>query len=110
MPERNAVRVVPRNAVTVAIEGQDGHNTYGVVANISGGGVCVWTGGAFQMGETLILQLSFARQPQPLQAAGHIVWTERNQDDEGARRYGLQWAHTSGPQYARLSSEISSSP
>ena len=110
MRDRIAIRVVPRSAVTVAIEGQDGPDTYGVVANISDGGVCVWTDGAFQIGETLVLQLSFAREPQPLQAAGCIVWSERNPHEEGARRYGLQWAHTSGPQHARLRSVISTSP
>lgn len=110
MQERGAVRVVPRSAVTVAIEGQDGPEVYGVVANISDGGVCVWTDGAFQIGQTLVLQLSFAREPELLQAAGRIVWSERNQDEKGARRYGLQWAHTSGPQHARLRSVISTPP
>ena len=110
MLERNAVRVVPRKAVTVAIEGQDGPDAYGVVANISDGGVCVWTDGAYQIGETLVLRLSFAREPEPLQAAGRIVWSERNPDEKGARRYGLQWAHTSGPQHARLRSVIGGSP
>lgn len=110
MRERGAVRFVPKSAVTVAIEGQGGPEAFGVVANISDGGVCVWTDGAFQIGETLVLQLSFAREPQTLQAAGRVVWGEWNPDEKGARRYGLQWAHTSGPQHARLRSVISSSP
>jgi Tfp pilus assembly protein PilZ len=110
MRERVAVRVIPRSAVTVAIEGQDGPEAYGVVANISDGGVCVWTDGAFRIGDTLVLHLGFAREPQPLQAAGRIVWSERDPNEKGTRRYGLQWAHTSGPQHARLSSVISSSP
>jgi Tfp pilus assembly protein PilZ len=94
----------------VALAGQGGPAAHGLVANISDGGVCVWTDGAFQIGETLVLQLRFAREPEPLQAAGRIIWSERNPDEKGARRYGLQWAHTSGPQHARLSSVISSSP
>jgi Tfp pilus assembly protein PilZ len=110
MRDRSAIRVTPRSAVTVAIEGQGGPLAYGVVANISEAGVCVWTDGAFQIGETLVLRLRFAQEPESLQAAGRIVWGERNRDEKGARRYGLQWAHTSGPQHDRLRSAINTSP
>jgi len=73
MRERGAVRVVPKSAVKVALAGQGGPAAHGLVANISDGGVCVWTDGAFQIGETLVLQLRFAREPEPFQAAGRII-------------------------------------
>ncbi len=110
MRDRSAIRVIPRSAITVAIEGQGGPLASGVVANISEAGVCVWTEGAFKIGDTLVLRLSFAQEPEPLQAAGRIVWTERDRDEKGARRYGLQWAHTAGPQHARLRSVIGTAP
>jgi Tfp pilus assembly protein PilZ len=103
MVDRAAVRVVPRNAVTVAIETQGLPLAHGVVANISDGGACVWTNGAFQVGENLVLRLSFPREPLPLQAAGRVVWEETGRESRsGALRYGLQWSHSSGPQHQRL--------
>jgi Tfp pilus assembly protein PilZ len=66
---------------------------YGVVANISEGGVCVWTNGRFKVGETLVLRLSFAREPQPYLASGVVVWGDKF-PERGAGsdvRYGLQW-------------------
>ncbi len=94
----------------MAIEGQGGPQAQGVVANISEAGVCVWTDRGFEIGQTLVLRLSFTQEPQPLQAAGRIVWSDGQPDTHGARRYGLQWAHTSGPQHERLRSAINTSP
>jgi Tfp pilus assembly protein PilZ len=79
---------------------------YGVVANISEMGACVWTNGAFAVGEHLVLRLSFPREPQPLQAAGRVVWEDPQRDERGAMRLGLQWSHTTGPAHARLKTLI----
>ena len=106
MRERAAVRVVPRSAVTVAIENPAYPMAYGVVANISDVGACVWTNGAFAIGENLVLRLSFPREPQPLQAAGRVVWEDALRDEKGALRLGLQWSHATGPAHARLSQMI----
>ena len=102
MRERAAVRVIPRSAVTVAIENPSYPVAYGVVANISDVGACVWTNSAFGVGENVVLRLSFPREPQPLQAAGRIVWEDPPRDDKGALRLGLQWSHATGPAHARL--------
>jgi len=109
MRERAAVRVVPRSAVTVAIENQGYPMAYGVVANISDVGACVWTNGAFVVGENLVLRLSFPRELQPLQAAGRVVWEDPKRDEKGAMRLGLQWSHATGPAHARLKSMIAAS-
>jgi Tfp pilus assembly protein PilZ len=103
MRERAATRVIPKSAVTVAIETQGLPVAFGVVANISEAGACVWTNGAFQVGDSLVLRLSFPQEPLPLQAAGRVVWEEIGRLHRGgALRYGLQWSHASGPQHHRL--------
>ncbi len=110
MKERSAVRVIPRNAITVVIENNEGLPlTYGVVANISEGGACVWTNGRFAVGESLHLQLSFAREPEPLEAAGVIVWGDVVPERDRDIRYGLQWEDVPAQSRARLLSLISGS-
>jgi Tfp pilus assembly protein PilZ len=111
MKERSAVRIVPRSAITVVIENGGLPFAYGVVANISEGGACVWTNGRFEIGENLVLRLSFAREPQPFQASGVIVWGDAY-PERGAGsdvRYGLQWAPDAPPGREHLRSLISAS-
>ena len=108
MRERVAVRVIPRSAVTVALGNHDLPRAYGVVANISEAGACVWTNGAFRTGDSLVLRLSFAHEGQPFQAAGTVVWSEQGRDQGDTLRYGLRWAHASGPQHDRLKTLIGS--
>jgi Tfp pilus assembly protein PilZ len=109
MRERSAVRVVPERAITVVIESQDFQPVaFGAVADISEAGACVWTEEAgFAIGDRLILLLSFGMES--LQAAGRVVWSGPDRAHQGASRYGLQWAATSGPQHARLKTLIRSS-
>ncbi len=111
MKERSAVRITPRNAITVVIENQGLPFAYGVVANISEAGVCVWTNGRFKVGENIVLRLSFAREPQPFQASGVIVWgdalPERGSGSDV--RYGLQWGPVPPPVQEHLRSLISAS-
>jgi Tfp pilus assembly protein PilZ len=106
--KRRAVRVVPRRAITVAIDDHGVPRAYGVVANISETGACVLTNGAFQVGERLTLQLSFAREPVPVETVCDVVWTGATQD-RGVLRYGLQWTEASNPKREHLKSLISSS-
>ena len=102
MFERASVRVNPRTPVRVEI-GKPGQPTsLGVVANISDHGACVVTDGRFPIGESLVLQLVFSPDTQPFQAAGRVVWMRTGGEQPGAQRYGLQWAHRTGPQHARL--------
>jgi c-di-GMP-binding flagellar brake protein YcgR len=89
MRER-VVRIVPHEAITVAIENSGRGRSYGVVANISEGGACVLTDASFPVGESLQLELSFFREPQVVPATARIVWSSGN-PEIGALRYGLQW-------------------
>lgn len=100
MFERASIRFNPKTPVRVEI-GRPGHDTaLGVVANISDHGACVVTEGRFPVGESLVLRLAFDPEAAPFQAAGRVVWI--GPASEGPQRYGLQWAHRTGPQHARL--------
>ena len=105
MMERRAVRITPRSAITVVIENQGLPFAYGVVANISEGGACVWTNGHFEVGDRLVLRLSFARELQLFQAEGVVIWGKQ----QTAVRYGLQWAPVGPPSQERLRRLISTS-
>jgi Tfp pilus assembly protein PilZ len=102
MFERSSVRVNPKTPVRVEI-GRPGQPTaLGVVSNISDQGACVVTDGNFPIGESVVLHLVFTAESQPFQAAGRVVWIRPSGEVVGGQRYGLQWAHRTGPQHARL--------
>jgi hypothetical protein len=108
MPERSAVRVVPRNPITVALQEAGTPFAYGVVANISDGGACIWTDAELQSGRRVSLRLSFSRGSQPLDEEGVVVWGGP-QGEGGGGRYGLQWSGQTTDRRRRLSRMISSS-
>ena len=77
MRQRGAVRIVPRSPITVAIQDGGFPYAYGVVANISEAGACIWTERRPRSpGRALSLRLSFPRRSQPLDAEGVVVWGE----------------------------------
>lgn len=106
MRARGAVRVIPKSAVTVAIEHGLAH-AYGVVANISEKGACVWTDGSFEPGESLVVRLSFPHEPQPIELPGRVVWSGPSPENKDALRYGLQWGAGADVAASRLKSLIS---
>lgn len=106
MRERGAVRVVPRRAITVVIENQGLPLAYGVVANISANGACVWTNGRFEVGEQVELRLSFPREPETFETTGHIVWGAPAPEEADALRYGLEWDEAPAPRRGRLKTLI----
>ncbi|HKC10443.1 MAG TPA: PilZ domain-containing protein [Vicinamibacteria bacterium] len=89
MRERNAHRVVPAKAVTVALENPKGPPAYGVVANISVRGGCVLTAASFEPGEEIVVALRFPREPQTIDSPGHIVWIREG--PAGTVLYGLKF-------------------
>jgi Tfp pilus assembly protein PilZ len=108
MPERASARFVPRRSVTVAFEGPDNPTAYGVVANISEGGACVWTDARLEVGQHLTLELSFAREPRPVPAQGRVVWIAPVTGTPG-RRCGVQWNASPGPEGQLLRQMIAAS-
>jgi PilZ domain len=101
MRQRESVRFVPRNPITIAIQDGGVPFAYGVVANISEGGACIWTDVSFDPGTSLSLRLSFPRGSQPLDADGVVVWAEARGAAE-ARRYGLRWKDEALPRLQRI--------
>jgi len=102
MRARGAVRVVPGAAVTVVVEDHGIPLAYGVVANISDQGACVWTNGRFKVGESVSLRLSFAREAEPFDATARVVWGEAPSEGGYALRYGLRWDPTPETEQSRL--------
>jgi len=99
MRERRTIRIVPRRPITVALQKDGAPFAYGVVANISAGGACIWTNARLDPGRSVGLLLSFQRGSEPLDAEGVVVWggAEREPSTQGLR-YGLQWSgETPGP-------------
>jgi len=107
MVERSAIRVVPKSAITVAIEEEGAVRAYGVVANISEAGACVWTDATLDVGQDLMFALSFPHEPQPLETRGRVVWAGPT-PTEGTVRYGLQWSSPTRAERARLKELIGS--
>ncbi len=92
MQTRAYVRAIPRMPMTVAFEHAGEPLAYGAVANISEGGACVWTAANFDVGQSIRLLLSAARQPQPIEAPAMVVWEAGQKDkDPHTHRYGLRW-------------------
>jgi hypothetical protein len=112
MQQRGTARVIPRSPVTVAIHAQGAPLAYGVVANISVAGACIWTDAdaGLEPGRTLTLRLSFPRSSQPVDAEGVVVWGEaRDQRATGALRYGLQFLGQPESPEGRLGKMIAAS-
>lgn len=103
MRTRAYVRAVPRRPMSVAFEAAGEPLAYGAVANISEGGACVWTAAHFDVGQELSLQLSAARQTQPLESPAVVVWgAEGRDEDPHTHRYGLQWVGLTPAYQSRL--------
>jgi Tfp pilus assembly protein PilZ len=92
--KRVTARIVPPSPITVAIEDDIGNSVaYGVIADISGSGACVWTDADLAVGTTLFLRISFAEPPDVHEVVGEVVWSEPTSDADGrgSRRCGVEW-------------------
>jgi hypothetical protein len=101
MSLRITARIVPARPITVAIEEDGGPAVvYGVIANLSEGGACLWTDGFLRVGTHLQLQISFAQPPEMLEVSGLVLWGHVCRANTGeTRKYGLEWHGT--PLHAR---------
>lgn len=68
---------------------------YGVIANISETGACVWTNQELDPGMRLSLRVSFANPPEVHEITGDVVWTDTSAGGgffhAGVKRYGVEW-------------------
>lgn len=93
-PPRQWARIVPPNPITVGIDDENALPLgYGVIANVSEAGACIWTDGGLDPGARLVLRISFAQPAEVHEVAARVVWGDEGEDRSGTRmhRYGLQW-------------------
>lgn len=91
--------------MTVAIEDANGLTLgYGVIANVSESGACVWTDGVLSAGARLLLRVSFAHLREVHEIDGLVVWesAELATRGSGLRRFGVEWRDASAACVARL--------
>jgi len=94
MSVRLTARIVPPHPITVGIEDEDsGPLAYGVIADISGTGACVWTDAQLDLDATLVFRISFACPPEVHEVTGVVVWGQDCLEGApgNARRYGIEW-------------------
>jgi hypothetical protein len=104
-PPRRRARIVPPSPMTVAIDSAAGLPIcYGVIANVSESGACVWTDGVLTSSSRLRLRVSFARLSEVHEIGGCVVWeaVERDARFAGMRRYGIEWLDASAACVSRL--------
>jgi len=104
-PIRQRARIVPPNPITVAIDDENGLPLgYGVIANVSDAGGCIWTDSRLEPGARLSLRVSFPYPPEVHEAAALVVWGDEGEDRAGSRslRYGLRWKDASSACVRRL--------
>ncbi len=104
-PTRQRARIVPPSPITVAIDDENGLPLgYGVIANVSDAGGCVWTDGVLDPGARLGLRVSFSQPSEVHEAAALVVWGAEGEDRAGCRmhRYGLRWQDASSACVRRL--------
>ena len=104
MGERVTARIVPARPITVAVAEDNGRAVaYGVLANVSDGGACLWTDGFLRVGMHLRLQISFAHPAEMHEATGLVVWGQMCRATGGeTRKYGLEWRGTAVQSRERL--------
>jgi hypothetical protein len=101
--DRDTERTVPTRPVTLWMENARTPMTRGVVANISRGGACVWSRGAFEVGDEVAVHLRFDRG-LPIPATAKVVWS--GYTVKGTPRFGVTWTHD-GDDRGRLEALIS---
>ena len=83
---------------------------YGVVANISEGGACIWTSARLEPGRRMALRLSFPKASQPLETDCVVVWSQWDgRPSSGGLRYGFRWSDETAGHRERLARMIAAS-
>jgi hypothetical protein len=98
-------RVTPSPALTVAIEDDLGLCLgYGVIANVSEAGACVWTNRALPAEALLNFRVSFCRPAEVHDIAGTVVWEGKAppSPDAGSRCFGVKFRDAASPCVLRL--------
>jgi hypothetical protein len=95
MALRLTPRIVPPSPISVAVEQKGGPRVaYGLIADISGNGACVWTDAHLEVGATLRFRISFAHPPEIHDLVGSVVWERAALPERGGKnnaRCGVMW-------------------
>jgi hypothetical protein len=91
---RRSKRLLPKNAVTVALLDDDYPVGYGVVKDISETGACIITDSALSRDRGLLFKMSFYREGM-LAAAGRVVWSEAVKGQAEGARHGIEFTSLS---------------
>ncbi|MCG6922099.1 MAG: PilZ domain-containing protein [Acidobacteria bacterium] len=95
MAKRLTPRIVPPSPITVAVERKGGPLVaYGLIADISGNGACVWTDAHLDVGATLRFRISFAQPAEIHELVGSVVWDRQALPERGRKnnaRCGVMW-------------------
>ena len=105
MSTRLTPRIVPPRPITVAIEEAGGIPlAYGVIADISESGACIWTDARLSVNATLDFRISFACPSEVYEVTGAVVWSQESLPGAGhnARRYGIVWQEPTAACCSRL--------
>lgn len=98
-------RIQPPCPITVAIEEQGGRViAYGVVADVSTRGGCVWTDVLLRRDATLRLRMSFAYPPEVHTLQATVAWAARDPHASLKNAYccGFRWRHVGYALQCRL--------
>ena len=106
-PPRRAPRFVPKKSLTAAVLGEGAPVSFGVVADISAGGVCVQSV-EFSMSRSFELMLSFDGGDM-LEATVQVVWAKPISGAVGHAAYGLEFTEISDDNKNRLVAALESS-
>jgi hypothetical protein len=93
---RHSPRIQPPCPITVAIEERGGRVVaYGVVADVSTKGGCVWTDVLLRRGATLRLRMSFASPPEVHTLQATVAWASIDSHSSLKNAYccGFRWRY-----------------
>ena len=105
-PPRRSPRFVPAKSLTVAVLNQGVPLAYGVVANISLGGICVQSS-EFAVKQKIEIVLSFA-DGKMLEATGRVVWGKPLDREGRSAVYGMEFTDLPGKSRTNLTAALDS--
>jgi hypothetical protein len=96
MPDRHTPRFVTSHPITIAVEDAESPGlpvSYGVIANISKGGACIWSDTRLAVDKPFRFRISFAQPAEVHEVTGVVVWAHETRDAPREQRcqYGVQW-------------------
>lgn len=106
-PPRRSPRFVPTRSLTVAMMKRGQPFAYGVIANISAGGMCLQSS---ELAATRELEVALTfPDGYLLEATGRIVWSKDFDRTSGYAVYGLEFTELSPKGKAQLDAALESS-